>query len=440
MKKRYLILTLFVFLMGCQLQQVKEQENVTLKVLTFNEQTFRQTYGNFFIATHPNYTLEVISILESLKANTDITKTIEELIIKESPDVIAVTMESYSVLSDKGKLSSLEDHIKKDKFDLTTYSPAVIDYLRDEQDQLRGLASTFVGKALYYNKQLFDQNGMTYPNDNITWNEVFEIAQQFPNARDQENKQVGLYYKNQYTPFMMALTIGEGSGLSLYNKDKLTFTLSSPSWEKVFDNVTNCFKNQACYDESQIVKNGSKEISEMERGNYPFLAGNIAMAIDESTLYQTLVKYKDTKDHFDWGIASFPVSSENPDMGNGIYLNDIFAIPANSQKVGRAWEFIKYVSGNNYAKILPQINTYELPARMNPEMQDKELAAFYNVKRINNKLINQFRELPLPLISKLDEISPQYMSDIIAEKLSVQESLKLMEDELHATLNQITDK
>lgn len=433
MKKLCLLFSLLILLSGCQGQLEEKHEPRTLKVLAFNEKGFNQLYGNFFLATHPNYSLEVISIFENFSPGMNMTDTIEELIAKESIDVISIPMESYSVLQETGKLISLDEMITKDRFDLTNYSPAIIDFLRNEEGKIHGLAPIFVGDALFYNRDLFDHYRISYPGDFMTWDEVFELAHKFPNFKEDQTPQFGLYHKKTANPFMMALTIGEGSGLSIYGNKK--FTLNSPSWEKVFKEVTLCFKLRVCFDPNQAESTKSLKLEDLQKESYPFLTGNIAMTVADSSLYRILNE-KDRE--FEWGITTLPVSPEHPNMGNGIEMNDIFAIPSNNKETEGAWEFIKYVSGNDYARLLPQINTMDLPARVS-ENQEESIKAFYKLEKVNNTLINELRELPPEVLSKIDEISPRYMSEIMSDQRTVQESLQLMEEELQLALKSISE-
>ncbi|MUG46338.1 ABC transporter substrate-binding protein [Paenibacillus woosongensis] len=427
-----LLLCLLILLTGCQAQPEKKQEPKTLRILAFSEKGFNQLYGNFFLATHPNYYLEVISIYENLTPGMHMTDTIEQLIAQENIDVLSIPMDSYSVLQKKGKLLSLDEMITKDRFDLANYSPAILDFLRDEQGQIHGLTATFVGDALFYNKDLFDHYRLSYPRDFMTWDEVFELAHKFPNFTDDQTPQYGFHHKKTANPFMMALTIGEGSGLSVYGNGK--FTLNSPSWEKVFEEVTSCFKSRVCFDPHQTKSTQSLKLEDLQKESYPFLSGHIAMAVADSSLYRIL----DEKDReFAWGITTLPVSAEHPDLGNGIEMNDIFTIPSNNQENEGAWEFMKYVSGNDYARLLPQINTVDLPARVS-ENQEESIQAFYKLERASNTLINELRELPSEVLAKIDEISPRYMSEILSEQRTVQESLQLIEEELQLSLNSVS--
>lgn len=69
-------------------------------------------------------------------------------------------------------------------------------------------------------------------------------------------------------------------------------------------------------------------------------------------IYRTLDEKKDNE--FEWGISTLPVGAENSNIANGISMNEIFSIPSNNRETGGAWEFIKYISGNDYALLLPQ--------------------------------------------------------------------------------------
>ncbi|AZK45116.1 ABC transporter substrate-binding protein [Paenibacillus lentus] len=427
MKKLCLLLSLLILLPGCQVQ-VEEHEHRTLKVLAFNERTFNQLYGNFFLATHSNYSIEVVSIFEHLTPGTNMTDTIEELIAMENIDLITIPMESYSVLQETGKLLSLDEMIIKDRFDLTNYSPAVLDFLQDEQGKIHGLTPTFVGEALFYNKELFDEYRISYPRDLITWEEVFALAHKFSDFKDGQTPQFGFYHKKAANPFMMALTIGEGSGLSVYGNGK--FTLNSSSWEKIFDEVTSCFKSGTCFDPNQVEQTESLNIEDVTKKSYPFLSGNIAMAVADSSLYRIL---DEENNELEWGITTLPIRAEQPNMGNGITMNDIFSIPSNNDDTKGAWEFIKYVSGNDYARLLPQINTMDLPVRV-AENQEESIKAFYKLEKVNHTLVNEFRELPSEIYPKIDEISARYLAEMLSEQRTVQESLQLMEEELQVTL------
>ncbi|MEF2964961.1 ABC transporter substrate-binding protein [Paenibacillus sp. M1] len=431
-----LFMFFIIIISGCSAEKEKPS-NFNLKVLAWNETIFNRQYGSYFLATHPDANLEVISIIETMDPETNVTQTIENLINKESPDVVSVPMESYLVLRDSGKLSSLTKLVQSKGFDLTAFSPAVIEFLQDEQGQLYGLTPVFTGQALYYNKDLFDRYGITYPTDQMTWDELFKLAQRFPEENGNNASQYGLYHKDASNPFLMALKIGESSGLSFSNNEQIT--LYTESWSQIFKNVTDCFKTNVCYDPNGIKSNDSTRIEQVERSAYPFLIGNIAMAIDESTLYKTLTNTarQQAPVDFDWGTVSLPVSADHPNTGNSVYMNEIFAVPTVANEPDGAWEFLQYVSGENYAKLLPQINTVDLPTRPNLETMDEREKSFYHIEHVNITLINQMRKFPLAFLPKIDEISQKHMGAIMSEQHTVRDALQSMEEEIEFTLEQL---
>ncbi|GJM68568.1 hypothetical protein HMSSN036_07840 [Paenibacillus macerans] len=72
----------------------------------------------------------------------------------------------------------------------------------------------------------------------MTWEEMFKLAGQFPAVNENHEPQYGLYHRDSSNPFMMALKVGESSGLSFNNSEHIT--LNTESWKQIFENVTDC--------------------------------------------------------------------------------------------------------------------------------------------------------------------------------------------------------
>jgi multiple sugar transport system substrate-binding protein len=71
-KIRAVVILLFVaVLAACSKEPTGPEEPVTLNVLAWNEKIFNERYGDFFIATHPNYDIRVISVAGNLKPGED---------------------------------------------------------------------------------------------------------------------------------------------------------------------------------------------------------------------------------------------------------------------------------------------------------------------------------------------------------------------------------
>ncbi|WP_410770750.1 ABC transporter substrate-binding protein [Fontibacillus sp. BL9] len=426
------IILVLVNLSGCINKETPESNKpILIKILTWNEKGFFERYGNVFLATHPNFDFETILIPEYLKPGEDLNQAIERIIINESPDVVSLNMEFYDYLREKGLLEPLNPFIKRDNLDLSTYTPSVIEFLQDNQNDLLGLTPTFTGKAIYYNKKLFAENNIPEPSDLMTWDDIFQLAQRFPKTLNNGDTPVyGFYHKDMANSFLFGLSIGEGSGVTLYNNN--TFTLNTEAWNNIFDDIVQCVETKSCYEAIDINQGNSS----MDIQSYPFLAGNIAMAIDDSSLYKLLInndKYK----NLEWGVVSYPVSPEYPDTGNMIDINEIFSINSSSAQIKESWEFISYINGDNYARLIQRINPYELPVRENAnENRDPQIQAFYRIRHLNINLTNKLRKLPKKVLAKIDESSNKYMNEIYKKNMSVQEALESIENELQFSMNE----
>jgi len=428
--KRIVVSIIFVLLLTSCVKAPSEQQDVSLKIMVWNEREFNSKYGNFFIATHPNYKLQVIPVIDHLTAGEDLNKAVEILVLQEKPDVVMLDMNNYELLNDREQLSPLNSYIKKDKFKTNDITPAIIDFFTDEQGQINGLTPTFVGSALYYNVGMFRERGISIPADAMTWDEVFSLSNMFTNAQDAEYPEYGYYDKYVSNPFLMGLYIGEGSGLSFYNHGK--FLLQSNSWQNVFKNVTDCMRVEACY---KKVENNISQASGLEAAqklNYPFLEGNIAMAVNDSSLYRLLTAPNSGYSELEWGVVPIPTDRNSPDLGSGVMMTDIFSLTKDgNQEAG--WDFIKYVCGPDYARLLPTVNPEELPVIQTSDAEDEDISVFYSLNRVSNTTIRTLRTLPAEVIGKMDEISQHYMSEIIMEKLLVADALGKMESELQLT-------
>lgn len=418
-------------LAGCAEKTEVPQEPVKLKVLALSEKMFMEKYGNFFLATHPEYELQVTPLSEHITFGDDWNQTAEQLIESDAPDLVSLDMNIYMYLRERGKLASLTPMIKESKMDTSGFAKGIIPYFTDEERQLTGLSPSFAGTALYYNKKLFSAEGVPFPRDGMTWNDVFELAQRFPGSAETGGRQFGYYDKTVGNPFLMALQIGEGSGLTFYADG--TFRFGSKSWETIFRDIAGCFRTGVCFDKKLTNADApAADLATAEMRTYPFLRGDIAMAVESSTLHGRLTaRYP----NMDWGIVSLPVNPAEPGLSNGVVMNDIFSIPVVSDHDKEAWAFILYICGEMFAKLLPNVDPDALPARLPTAWKDERLKAFYQFERITNTRTNTLRTLPVTVIAKMDEISPKYIGEMMADPEAVAKALADLDAELQQTLN-----
>ena len=98
-----------------------------------------------------------------------------------------------------------------------------------------------------------------------------------------------------------------------------------------------------------------------------FLSGKLAMAITHYGYLNEVInanRNADRIDNFeaiDWDIVSLPTHVDEPGVGANIYYQGIFAINANAENPEDAWEFIKFVTGEDWAREIQ--SSYNLVSR-----------------------------------------------------------------------------
>lgn len=92
-----------------------------------------------------------------------------------APDVFWTTLAYFDYYADGGALLPLDDQIEESGLDMSNYNPAMTEaYTFD--DTVYGIPKDINAFGLFYNKTLFDEAGVDYPDDSWTWNDVEEAA------------------------------------------------------------------------------------------------------------------------------------------------------------------------------------------------------------------------------------------------------------------------
>lgn len=126
-------------------------------------------------------------------AGTDHTSTLEDVIAAgETPDIVTMGVASHTnFLYNLGLLYDHNEIIEETGFDIDRLEPSIVEYVskrwprlttEEQEDGSRseeGLSMIPNERptwSLHYNKDVFDQFGVDYPVDGMTWEEVVELA------------------------------------------------------------------------------------------------------------------------------------------------------------------------------------------------------------------------------------------------------------------------
>jgi multiple sugar transport system substrate-binding protein len=425
------LLILTGILAGCSSSGNDSKENAvtSIKVMYYDERSFYQQYGMLFSAMFPEIEIEVVSTQTiQYEQGKDMNKAMQEFIDEQKPDVLMLDIEQYRQKASEGKLYNLEAFIKKDKYDLEGIIPGVIDYVKNQSDGiLYGMAPNFSSQALYYNKDMFIKNGVPFPEDRMSWEQLLELAARFPTDGTKEDRIYGLKAGYNNNLYQFGLTMGNSMGLSFVNPTTMQMTINTDSWKAVFDTADKAIKSGSLYMENPNgMSNGSSYESYLLQD--PFIGGKVAMVLDGNYLMNQIKEAKNVlkdKGVQNWDLVTVPVNPQSPDVSTGMSIYQIFAIDAQSTNTEAAWKFISYINGDEFARVTSKVQNGGFPIRTKYLAAEEGLnmAAFYSLKPSQSSIYKDFDKLPQDFFMKFDGITQQEMQGVTDGKVSVSEAL-----------------
>ena len=107
------------------------------------------------------------------------------LSVDAAPDVIQLADESIPEFVAQGDLIALDSYFPSD-FDTSVYLPNLLEPGQVDGDQYL-LPKSYSTLAIYYNKSLFDEVGVPYPEDGWTWDDLLDVALDLTQDLDGDN-------------------------------------------------------------------------------------------------------------------------------------------------------------------------------------------------------------------------------------------------------------
>lgn len=282
---------------------------------------------------HPNVTIEV----QTINWDEYWTKLEASANSNSLPDIFWMHTNEFSRYAEAGLLADMTDlyedveenhygkHFEEGLVNNVTY-----------EGKIYGVPKDFDTIALLYNKDIFDEAGVEYPDSTWTWETLKENAGK-------------IYEKTGIYGFLAPLEDQAGYLPSIYqaggyliNEDK---TASGFNEKGTIKGLSEWISWQTDYkwgaNQATLTENDYKEI---------FMSGKAAMCYIGSWMISTY--YNDYKD-LNWDLAVLP-KCDDPVAGDGratIYNGLSYATPAEGKNVEAAKEFIKFMGSEEGMKI-----------------------------------------------------------------------------------------
>lgn len=338
-----------------------EKTVVTMSIAgSASENKIRKETAEDFMKENPDIAIEWVDLGDSRYE-----KTLTLISGGNAPDILYVN-EWTTALAEKGALLSLDELIDGDA-----------DFSRDEyyenllagneyEGELYAIPQEVSPFVIYYNKKLFDEAGVAYPQNDWTQEQFFEVAEKLT---DDSKKQYGFLLENGYNPTLGWLY---RQGAELYKDSEMKESgLGSSATLKGLE-----FLNQLT--EKKISPNPAELTASGQGADAMFRNGQTAMI---SAGMWFIPPFTDEALDFDWDVVQLP-KAENQKVTAAI-LN--WGISSSTKNKEAAWKVLKYFIGEEGQKkvagtgmALPSMKTDEVNDIVRDLDQPENVEAFIN--------------------------------------------------------------
>ncbi|MCY9541469.1 extracellular solute-binding protein [Paenibacillus alvei] len=415
----------------------------------YDDTYFRQQWTDTFEITHKGIRIELVPAIDGSdmrydnsgdpKKQPDRYEAMKKLLNSANPvDIVVTDSFQFRKLVEEGMLKQLDPLVQKDKIDLSDFVPTVIDGLKTMGDNnLYGLSPTFSSSALFFNKKMFSDAGIAPPTDNMTWDQVFTLAANLSKG-DGADRKYGFSF-NRYNGSdvfddMLNYYVSP-LNLRMFDDKGEKMTVNTPQWEKVWTTVSDlAIKKTIPTGNSNNEMTGQAPENENPFSHDNFLSGKVAMAISDYNYINTELadamknadKIKGFK-KFDWDVVTLPSHPEAPGVSGGSQLYNIFSINQKAANPDDAWEFIKFINSEDWAKLRSR-SSWEMVSRQQyikpKDGTNINISAFYKTKPVPPTKTDMDKLMGDGNLWQINQIASELMKQVIDKKKSVSEALK----------------
>ncbi|MBD8500238.1 ABC transporter substrate-binding protein [Paenibacillus arenosi] len=373
-----------------ELPALPENGSGKITVMHWSADQFMNELGNTFNVKYPEIEFQIVDpkeLYESFKPENgegEYEKKLTEFIKKKKIDVVMTHQMEYEKLAKAGNLYKLDTLIQDEKYPMDDFHPGIVDLLREKGgNAIYGLPSGINSMALFYNVDLFKKHGIEVPTHKMSAQQVLDLAQRFPGGSDEKDRIYGIHTGYHSVGGHM-LSLGEMSNLQVIDQKAEKVLMNSEGWRSLFTSYAELMKDNKININDRNNQGGSYGSG--------FPAGKAAMVLNYTWMFDEM-KYashsqgpdgKESKP-FEWNMVTVPVDPANPDESSSVNLGEIYAVTSSAVDKRAAWEFVKFTTGPEMAKINGR-STRKLTARKNyqKEVEGKSMEAFTMLRPAKN--------------------------------------------------------
>jgi multiple sugar transport system substrate-binding protein len=326
------------------------------------------------------------------------------------PDVLWMNG-AHVVQYAKGKvILPLSDMAKKDNYSLDNYPKSLID-LYTVDGKVYGIPKDYDTTGLWYNKKIFDDAGVPYPDQTWDWNKLKEVAKKLTN-KDKGIWGYAALMGNQGGYYDL---IWQNGGY-IISKDGKSVGFDQPEAIEALKYNISFIKEGLSPTQAQMTETAASEL---------FSSGKVAMMFDGPWM---VPEYKNNPD---LNVAVVPKGKKRAVAIHG--LSNVIA--ANTKHKDAAWKFVQFLGSKDAAEVYAKTGT------VIPAFNGTQDAWVKSVPNLNLQAFIDGAQysVPLPSVKNTGEIW-QYETDILKKAWSQEESVEDAVKELTKKANEALSK
>jgi len=431
-----------------------------------DESWFRQQFTDMFEFSHSNIDIEVVPAIDYSEMQfedqskreepIDQMARVKEIMTGTNPvDVMIINdLNMVGQLVNDSLLKQLDPLMKEDKIDINEFVPTIVEGIKDQGNGfLYALTPTFQPSALYYNKKLFTNAGVDFPKDDMSWDDIFNLAKRMKSGSGKDA--IFGFSFNQWgasDSFWDFQNFAAPLQLKMFDDKGETMTVNSPQWQSLWENMVQLKNDHVTPRQEDMGYDQPASDSGIYNPyrNQLFFSGRVAMTIGTYGMINEIQQMNDNVDklkmeRLDWDVVTIPYHIGKEGVGGNIYLGQLAGINANAPNPKDAWEFVKFMNGKEWAKLKSR-STYEMSAR-------KEFVKMRDGMTYNIDAFTKMRPSPSPYggstlkeqelmrekpnLSLITDMGSMIYSQVMQGNRTVKEGLALWEEKGNALLQKI---
>ncbi|CAG7644807.1 hypothetical protein PAESOLCIP111_04815 [Paenibacillus solanacearum] len=259
-------------------------------------------------AKFPNITIQLVT-------GTNLDKMIAA---GELPDVILTSNYYLFDLMQKDLGTDLNDLIRQYKVDMSKFEPEAVNLLKKfgKKGEIYGIPYAMNYGVMAYNKDIFDKFAVPYPKDNMSWNEVINLAKNVTRM-EQGTQYVGVDMGDPQV-------LSRAYSLPVVNDKQDKAVLTNDAYKKVFGLYEQLYRIPGIVDPKNKYTYGIDYfLKDQKLAMYPYWIANLTTRLPQ---------LKEAGKDFNWDVVSFPSFDDKPGYGREIDFHLAMVTPTSKNK------------------------------------------------------------------------------------------------------------